>query len=544
MPINIQLLPVTDFTGGLNYRANAVQLRGSESPDMLNVDLDPRGGVKMRNVVTPYQTAALGAQILSLWTFSASNGTNHVMVSRGNSTMSYSAGGAFTDIVLAPHTAVNAIHRATTFKDQCYIENGTNKAVRWTTAAAATELTDPAVAATWVADFATAENANMPIGKFITSHAGSVWVANTLENGTAFINRIRWSHPNKPEAWRAQDFVDIDLGRDGDQITGIMPFHDKLLVFKAHSTHVITGYAPSNFQETMIDPDHGACVQEAICRSEDAVYFFSWPDGVMRYRSGTGSDWLWERIYPKVLDGTILSTRQSDIRLGWLNRRLWVSLTETSGSANNRQYVFDPTLGHTRIKTGTLTEGGWTKYNLPLGSMVAMTPAGSAHQWLAIGQSGASVGRILKLEQTGDQDTYDGTNFLNISSYYATKWFDAGAPAVIKRWKRPEFLFQHFSPITLDVNVYIDYNPQMAMRNFSLEMLEVMGAGGTWDDAGLGVWDTMVWGGDGGQPEMIQKGSLLGRARSVQMIVSGPSPSVRWAIDGFTLKYVPLRVRA
>ena len=37
-----------DFTGGLNLRADQFQLAPNESPKMLNVEVDPRGGVFTR----------------------------------------------------------------------------------------------------------------------------------------------------------------------------------------------------------------------------------------------------------------------------------------------------------------------------------------------------------------------------------------------------------------------------------------------------------------------------------------------------------------
>ena len=37
-----------DFTGGLNFRADQFQLKDNESPFILNVDVDPRGGVFTR----------------------------------------------------------------------------------------------------------------------------------------------------------------------------------------------------------------------------------------------------------------------------------------------------------------------------------------------------------------------------------------------------------------------------------------------------------------------------------------------------------------
>ena len=39
---------IYDFTGGLNFRADQFQLKANESPSMLNVEIDPRGGVFSR----------------------------------------------------------------------------------------------------------------------------------------------------------------------------------------------------------------------------------------------------------------------------------------------------------------------------------------------------------------------------------------------------------------------------------------------------------------------------------------------------------------
>src|SRR5215471_8011123 len=49
MPYNrLQPVDLTDFTGGLNLRRDQFQLAPNESPDMLNVDCDPRGGFYTR----------------------------------------------------------------------------------------------------------------------------------------------------------------------------------------------------------------------------------------------------------------------------------------------------------------------------------------------------------------------------------------------------------------------------------------------------------------------------------------------------------------
>lgn len=44
----INIFQQQDFTGGLNLRSDQFQLADNESPDMLNVEIDPRGGVFSR----------------------------------------------------------------------------------------------------------------------------------------------------------------------------------------------------------------------------------------------------------------------------------------------------------------------------------------------------------------------------------------------------------------------------------------------------------------------------------------------------------------
>ena len=44
----VQLFQTADFTGGLNLRDDAYQIRENESPDCLNVRLLPQGGFERR----------------------------------------------------------------------------------------------------------------------------------------------------------------------------------------------------------------------------------------------------------------------------------------------------------------------------------------------------------------------------------------------------------------------------------------------------------------------------------------------------------------
>lgn len=55
----VRVRELKDFTGGLNFRADQFQLADNESPDMLNVEIDPRGGVFSRGGMRRINTTAV-----------------------------------------------------------------------------------------------------------------------------------------------------------------------------------------------------------------------------------------------------------------------------------------------------------------------------------------------------------------------------------------------------------------------------------------------------------------------------------------------------
>ena len=56
----------SDFKGGLNLRADQFNIAENESPALLNVDVDPRGGVRRRDAVTKVNGTALDDDIVNL----------------------------------------------------------------------------------------------------------------------------------------------------------------------------------------------------------------------------------------------------------------------------------------------------------------------------------------------------------------------------------------------------------------------------------------------------------------------------------------------
>ena len=85
------------FSGGLNLRSDQFNLADNESPDMLNVTVDPRGGIRMRDGVDRRNTTALSADVKGMWGFHTDSGTNQLMVNYGTK-VAHSAAGNFTDL--------------------------------------------------------------------------------------------------------------------------------------------------------------------------------------------------------------------------------------------------------------------------------------------------------------------------------------------------------------------------------------------------------------------------------------------------------------
>lgn len=130
-----------------------------------------------------------------------------------------------------------------TFNDYTYIVNAalfdtSYAAVKWSGTGNADRLT-PDIDGT---------DGHFPCARYTTTWGQFVWVAYTLESGTYYKNRVRFSKVNDAENWTATDYIDIDVGEDGDFITAILPDGDRLLVFKQNSVYAIYGFGRDSFE--------------------------------------------------------------------------------------------------------------------------------------------------------------------------------------------------------------------------------------------------------------------------------------------------------
>jgi len=528
---------VSDFTGGLNLRTDAFQLGKNESPSLLNVDVDPRGGMTVRGGMTKFNTAAIGA--IANGSAVAKNvvyweGSTPRVVVGINNGIYYSSGSAFSSFAIttdAPDGPSFASWTASSV-NSLYVAIGSleSKKIVGTTV---TALTDPT--GSYNEDFASPTTGEMPRAKFCAIYANMLWCANTTETATSMPNRLRFSHPLNIESWRALDFIDIPDGGDG--ITAMCVFNGSLIIFKKHSIWSITGDTAETFILTNLTNMIGAVNSLSVAVTESAIYFFSWSQGLYKFNGQTFED-IFGSIRPILQDKTVNELAQSAIRVTVLNGRIWVGLPRNNDTTITENYIYDESIGN----------GAWTRYQTSDGRGV-----GSGCQFVSSsGQTflfaaHASNAYVLKVDQLAVTQDDVGAGLSNFDSHYTTKWYDADNISAKKMWRRPDLIMKRVAvdSSTL-IEVYHDWTEGLIKRTFTIE---VVGIGDTlmWRTVGVEPdaydgWNEADWGASPDGSIFVQ-GKNLGLSRSLQMVFRGVEGKP-WGLNSITYKFNPRKVRA
>jgi hypothetical protein len=555
VPNRLQPLNLMDFTGGLNLRRNSFQLAENESPDMLNVDIDPRGGFFTRkgwrrwNATDVVDPAVIPWQPRNAFIHTHANGDQYVNVVNDHKIYWAASDGVFARLgtIVAdatPHQADFA-----PWGDVVYVACGMRSPSYRVSGTGTTQAMAPA---TWSEVESPLHN-TMPMAEFCCGHAGYLFCAVTEEGGTNYNARVRWSHPNKPDSWRTDDYLDIDAG--GGRITGIMSFRDHLLIFKTNSIWALYGYDDESWQLIKVSISIGCPSITAASRSETAVFLFSASDkgGIYAYSGDT----------PLYISGSLRPAFEEmlayeNVFVSWAGRRLWVGVPWVRNIGATAEvstlFVFDADIG----------EGAWTMYRSPFGAVGPVldgSDVNAKYPLAALWSEQVAVTVTLDyMDEAYDlilDDVLPGEGF---ESYYRTRWLHAGWPDRKKSWRRPTFVCRQVpKDVELLVETYRDYNETTIHRT---RTLKVKAEGDSyWTDGGFadvaiggfdwtegGALDPSGRGADWGQERrgsnLIRSGSM-GLARAVQMRVrpSPLTPLQRWGVDGIVAKYVPRRFR-
>lgn len=525
MPVPIQLTVAADFTGGLNLNGDQFQLQPNESPAMLNVDVDPLGGFRLRDGIGVWGDAPGGAPIAA-FPFLNDAGTRQLIVQSTDATnpVKWSTGSTWTSVAIP--TSGSLPLSAAMLKNRMYFVNTGGNTQRWD-GTTRTSMSPPVAGVSYNNDYSNPTippaNGKVPQAALVAAHGGCLFVANTTEGGTNYPCRVRWSQPNFPEDWVDYAYIDVDPGHDGDSITALVPFSDHLLVFKTRSIHAIYGSAPESFQIVPVSRTVGAPSASAVLATEEGLFFFDEKDGIYRY-TGQGPEWLGRRVHEAMMDGTIDTSQLQSVALGFYRHRLWVSVPLSGGKRHT--YVLDTRVGK---------EGCWTVYDLWLNGFVSLPSTGAPPEELAL----TFVG-VAKLHQPAAFDTVQAFGISHIDSYYETRWFDQNAPAVRKRWRRPEVVARADTSATVTVDVFRDYDSSLPHSCGSFTG-EALGTYFVWD---VSNWDEALWARDPGTVNKIQRLGSLGNARAVALRFNGPLDNEPWGVDALTFKFQPRKVRS
>lgn len=563
MSKRLQSVNLVDFTGGINLRQTDFQLGENESPSLLNVVMDPRGGFATRMGWGMWNTAqVIAAPTEATWKprnaemHLYSNGQVAVFVSNASKVWAAGSGAAFVDLG-AVATATPHLADFAGWGDAVYIAcgqaNASWKVTNVPTAGNKGAALTISAAANWNNDYTTPAGGKMPKAEHCEPHGGYMFVAGTNEDGISYPNRVRWSHPDQPEDWALQDYIDILQG--GSKITAIRSFQDHLLIWKVDSVWALFGYDRDTWQLIKVSRSVGTPNPAAVTKSESHVYFYS--------ASGRNGIYAYGGQEPVLISDQIRRAmdqipNDQEVYLGWAQRRLWCQIPfpiDPNDQSHGLMFVFDPELGN----------GAWVVHKPAKGTMGPIVE----HSDVALeyplacvcGCSGSSgVMRISYRPNNADDIFLTGT--FGFRSFYRTAWQHAGWPERQKGWLRPRVIARNpLQKVTVRMDTYWNYDSANAQRSHSFDINstgavfwraggfdDALGQGFDWKVDGAASLDGRGANWKSGErtgdvivrpvAPVIAPGSL-GWARSVQLEFAPADYTLGlpWSVDAIILKF-------
>ena len=583
-----------DFTGGLNFRADQFQLADNESPFILNMDVDPRGGAFTRAAYKKKNTTQVSGNWNPKGLFNYKDSASPRIIlntgyevvstvptdgkiyqSSGNdfSTIQYSAG---NDIAVKSTNGSSI----TQWLDILYFAVGkdSSQMYKWNqgdTYATALLASGP----TWQ-PYQNPVGGYMPRAELVRAHANKLFVANTKElndDATPSLidhpNRIRWSHENSPENWYQDDYIDIIAGGEG--IRGLAIVDGQLLIFKPKAVYLLMGYDVDSFQLVELSTTVGIQYPQHVVEGAGGAYFFDYPAGLLFYNRNGIQD-IFSRLKPTIDTNRINATKLTDLTLSYVNDRVWMSApfdfdpTTTSSTTNptgtaveysNMNFIFDPSIGR---------QGAFTMYQSAI-YQEAATPInitgyglisgcdwtdGNSEIWHLMIHPNDSFKYIMyvdEFEYSDDipQNVMDdipaGNSLGNYQTVFVTPWFYDDRYVQDKTFVRSLYVVRPVDETTeINVDVYHDFNTESRTTSHIIN-LEPVVTGALW---GTGVYGVGEFG-ESDLREGIQRGGRLKRAKSVQLKFEGPGEVTttstngrQWGLNSIAYKFKRRKVRS
>ena len=546
MANNLQIFERKDFTGGINYSSDQFQLSENESPSLLNIEIDPRGGFFSRGGMNRINSTNISGTWAPQKLFPFNGDAKRIIMTTTTRVYKGSGGnmttldfGSGTPIVSAATQGSSCAQWGNTL----YISTGragTLGGYSWKTGD--TYATRVSQSGTTVgADLlwqttADASQHKMPQCEHLAVHADKMFAANTLETGIDYPNRLRWSIDGTADNWIISDYIDISGGGDG--ITAIVTVQGQLLIFKPQAIYALIGYDSTNFQ--IVELSHSIGVKDAnsVVASDIGVFFYTNGVGVYYYNGSIIQD-VFAKIKPIFDLAYVNFAATGNVSVSWINQRLWLSLpySESGIAATDitKNFVYNPRFGAwTVIDTADnygvmggceFIDDSNVKYFLMLHPTVPVILSVDDYDY-----------------ETDSITTYNTPQ--TFVSYYRTKWYDGGTYMQSKMWKRNDFVARESAvDQDIDISVYRNFDEVNIFKSFTLNQTStasMLWNINLWNNAinsYFSSWSSSVAG------ATILAGKNLGLARCVQIQINGPA-GTPWGINSLGFKYIPKRVKA
>jgi hypothetical protein len=528
---NVSIERYDDFTGGLNLRADQFQLSRNESPDMLNVEIDPRGGLFTRGAMREINPTAVSGTWTPYRLHAFYGATPRVMLSSSTNVF-HSTDADFTQLAYSSGNNIVASNvNGASFANwgaQLYIATGYDgtQAYVWETGDTYATAIDAITGSHWNNNYNSPGSNRFPKSEHIIVHANKMFAAGIDVDGTNYKNRLHYSHEGQPQDWAELDYFDFLGGGDG--ITGLAVYAGQLIVFKPRSIYVVYGYETADFSVVELTAGLGTDSPNKVAIAENGIYFYSHPNGLFFYNGSTIVDLSdsFNSIYP---NSYVNDAATSEISVSYVNRRIWLSLpyskttTVTDATVN---LIYDPSIGpngaYTMVATG---DGYGVRGGCDFTSSTGTTFGLVIHP---------TKPRVLKIDEYNSQKDLIATLETDFASYYRTGWIDGRSYSQKKMWRRPDVVVKQVDTArTLNIKVFHNFEESNGneRKNFNIA-LDASGTGMKW---GYGLWGQDKWGVIA-QGAQVMRGSNLGLARSVQLLFTGPT-GLSWGIDSISYKF-------
>jgi hypothetical protein len=507
-----QTVSIDGFAGGINRRLPVSDIADNELVTALNVELDRRAQLRVRNGVTKLFTTS-GDAVKSLFHYRLSGGTDTVVGNWGANVYRFAAGGGSATSITGGLTIPSgATWYWTVFNDVLIGVNGA------TTGDATVKLTS-------AAGTLAALGGSPPRGKFCETWNNRVWIVDA-NNPNVLKGSALGLHEDWSATGRAGTVSLAVGGNEGDLITGIKAHRGMLFIFKRRYIYVLVPGSPntdvSQYEVRMISDRVGHVGGATIQPLFDDLLFLS-DYGVMsldavqqfgEYDRAVLTDKL-----PEVSSLPKATTPYASI-VHPGKGQYWLSVpTTTSGGANALVYVYDA------------ANRAWTNFDgLVAGASYAVVYE-SGVPYVYVGGAAGSVYRY---------DVDASTTFTDDSTLYkkdiVTKAYSFGEQLVRKE------AFEYgieFGAETATVPLLISYRfdeVDSKMKTKQISFTQV-GTGGAWD---IAQWDSGVWASELSANLMLVRtfrGFPGRRFRTLQFRVQCVTDAI-----GFTLKRIAVDV--